>query len=464
MLDQVVILAGGVGSRLKEVLGDLPKPMLKIGGKPLLEHQIIIARRYGAKKFLLLTGFNPEPIIDYFGDGRKWSVSISYSQEKSPLGTAGAVIHAFNSLERCFLVFYGDTIFNVDLRRFWKKHEQTGASVTLLVHPNDHPFDSDLIELDDSGWVKKIYPCPRPKGVWLQNLVNAGMYVINRDALNSWYCLEAKVDFAKDLFPEMVRQEVRIYGYNSPEYIKDVGTPKRYHQVTNDLDNNKFWRGSIDSPKPAIFLDRDGTLVEEVNHISTPDQLAIIEGVEEAVREINNSEHYAIVITNQPVIARGDCTTDSLKLIHNKLETLLGEKGAYLDRIYYCPHHPDRGFPRERKELKGNCICRKPNTGMIEQAVSDLNIEKSNSWFIGDSSVDMETARRSGIKGVVVRTGHGGEDGKYNAESDFEFYSLSNAVEFYIQNLSQTSRNMQKLDKNWETRSNPIDWRTGAFR
>ena len=152
----------------------------------------------------------------------------------------------------------------------------------------------------------------------------------------------------------------------------------------------------------------------------------------EAVRRLNRSRYLAVLASNQPVVARGDVDEQGLKLIHNRLEQLLGRDHAYLDAIYYCPHHPDRGFPGERPEYKIACNCRKPATGMIEQAVAEMNIEPADSWMIGDTSVDVETAARANLRSVLLGTGHGGRDGRYPRRPDFQFPTLGEAVDFIL--------------------------------
>src|SRR5207244_1984076 len=124
------------------------------------------------------------------------------------------------------------------------------------------------------------------------------------------------------------------------------------------------------------------------------------------------------------------CREEDVQRIHNKLETLLGREHAFVDRIYFCPHHPDAGFKGERKDLKIRCNCRKPATGMIRCAATDLNLDLSRSWLIGDTTSDVQTAKNAGLKSILVRTGHAGRDGKYAAQSDFVFDTLAEAVDF----------------------------------
>ena len=408
---QLVIIAGGKGTRLKERLGDLPKPMVEIGGKPLLEHQILLAREHGITDILLLTGHGAHHIEQRFGDGSRWGVRIRYHRESKPLGTAGAVLDAFPQLQDRFLVMYGDTMLNVDLRRLLNAHPES-ASATLFLHPNDHPQDSDLVEIDSSHKVIAMHPYPHPPNRYFANLVNAALYVMQKEPLRSWYEDRDQhtypLDFGKHLFPALLSQGAYLYGYVSREYIKDAGTPVRLDRVIGHYRSGRIQNGSLATPVPAIFLDRDGTLNDDKGWLNSPDQLSLLPTAGEAVRRINEAGYLAVVITNQPVIARGECTEEGLKLIHNKLDWLLGEYNAYLDGLYYCPHHPDKGFAGERPELKFVCECRKPASGLLEQADRDMNIDRSRSWMIGDRDADVQAATAFGIRSVLVRTGRMG--------------------------------------------------------
>jgi mannose-1-phosphate guanylyltransferase / phosphomannomutase len=135
--------------------------------------------------------------------------------------------------------------------------------------------------------------------------------------------------------------------------------------------------------------------------------MELIPGAAEAIRRLNEAGFLVIVVTNQPVVARGDCAPDVLRLIHNKMETLLGREHAWIDALYFCPHHPDKGFPGEVAELKVDCACRKPKTGLFESAVRDWNVSLAGSFGIGDSRRDVIAARRMGIATIGVKTGRG---------------------------------------------------------
>jgi histidinol-phosphate phosphatase family protein len=437
-MKQAIILAGGAGTRLRDRLGDLPKPMIPIAEKPLLEHQVELAKKHGFTDLVFFVHHRAELIQEHFGDGAKWGVRIRYVIERVPLGTAGAVLAGLEHLTERFIVLYGDTMVNVDLGRIWKAHEEANADATLLLHPNNHPLDSDLVEVDSASRVTAFHNRPHPEGRWFQNLVNAGLYVLDKKALTacaSHFAPRAThiLDFGKDLFPEMLRAGATLLGYNSPEYIKDIGTPDRYDRVCGEFANGTIARSSLATPQRAVFLDRDGTLIVDRDNLRSTDGLELLPGVADAIRELNHHAWRAVVVTNQPVIAKGWATEVDLQNIHNKLETQLGIEHAFLDRIYHCPHHPDAGFEGERKELKIRCDCRKPDIGMIKNAVTDLSIDLSQSWLIGDTTTDIQTAKNAGLRSILVRSGAAGKDGKHFVSADLACEDLPAAVKLILE-------------------------------
>ena len=427
-MKQALILAGGLGTRLRARLGDLPKPMIPIAGRPLLEHQIELCRRHDFTDILIFACYRADLIEAHFGDGGRWGVRIAYVLEREPLGTAGAVLAGFDRLADEFAVLYGDTMLNVDLTRLAEAHARSQADATLLLHPNNHPLDSDLVETDAAGWVTAFHNRPHPADRWFQNLVNAGLYMLTKSALTPWVGGGVKLDFGKDLFPALLRGGARLLGYNSPEYIKDIGTPERYDKICAEFARGVVESSSLATAQRAVFLDRDGTLIADKDCLRSADGLELLPGVAEAVRELNHHGWRAIVVTNQPVVAKGWCSEAELQNIHNKLETCLGREHAFLDRIYFCPHHPERGFPGERAELKIDCACRKPAVGMIQRAAADLNLDLAQCWLVGDTTTDLQTAKNAGLRSVLVRTGAGGADGKFAVTPAFAADNLPAAV------------------------------------
>ena len=435
-IDVAVIMAGGKGSRLRSITNDeIPKPMVPVDGKPLLEYQVGKLKSYGIKKIVMIVGHLGEKIVDHFKGGKNFGVEIDYIFEKEPLGTAGAFYYLKDKIDaKDFMLVFGDVFFDMDFDRMEDFHFKNSALTTLLAHPNGHPYDSDLIRMDDTGRVIGFDSKHNVRDYWYDNMVNAGMYIINRKLLDL-VKEPVKTDFEKDILANQVKLGASIYAYHTPEYVKDVGTVDRINATVEELKSGLIQSKNLKNKQRAIFIDRDGTINVSKGFISKADDLELIPGSIEAIKAINKSGALAIVITNQPVIARGECSFEELHNIHNKLKTLLGEKGAFVDDIFYCPHHPDKGFEGEVPELKFDCECRKPKTGMIDESVKKYNIDLSKSYMVGDSTMDLETARNAGIKSVLVDTGFAGNDGKYDRSCDIEAKNLFDAVEKIIKDF-----------------------------
>lgn len=431
---QAVILAGGKGTRLAERLKGRPKPLVLVGGVPLLQRQIDALVRHGVDDIVVLVNHAADQIEAFF-QKEPPAVPVRLVNDGEPRGTAGAVLACLDLLADRFIVVYGDTLFDLDVTHMLACHKSSGADVTLLLHPNDHPADSDLVELDDMGRVTRFHGYPHPAGVDFRNLVNAAFYIVEKRVLEPWRGAKPPYDFAKDLFPRMLDGGVRIEGYVSFEYIKDLGTPGRLDKVERHLATGVVERASRLQAQRAVFLDRDGTLNELRDYVRQPDDLVMLPGAAEAVRQFNNAEFRVVIVTNQPVLARGECSFQTLRAIHNRLESRLGEAGAYIDGLYFCPHHPHRGFHGEVVELKQTCQCRKPEIGMILEAAASMNIDLSASWLVGDSTSDIVAAHRAGLRSVLVLTGEGGRDGKYPDEADFVCPDLAAAARLIIDTL-----------------------------
>lgn len=413
---KVVIMAGGRGTRISSVASDIPKPMIKIEGKPVLEHEIECLRDQGFTDIILTVSHLGNIIMDYFKDGSQLGVHIEYFFEEEPLGNAGALFKIKDKLTEDFLLLNADAVFDVDFNRFVEYHKSHGGLVTLFTHPNSHPYDSGLIIADEKGAVLQWLAKEDNRPEFYRNRVNAGLHVISPKVLDV-EINTPKVDLDRQLLKPLSGTG-QMYAYDSPEYIKDMGTPERYESVCKDFHNGKVQAKNLHNKQKAIFLDRDGVINKYVGFLRDINEFELIEGVPEAVKTINESGYLAIVVTNQPVIARGEVTYEELHEIHNKMETLLGKEGVYLDAIYYCPHHPHKGYEGEIPELKFDCDCRKPKPGMLLKAAEDFNIDLKQSWMIGDSESDIAAGKTAGCKTAFI-----GE-----SETDISYKNLLDAI------------------------------------
>lgn len=406
---KVVIMAGGKGTRISSIASDIPKPMIKVEGIPVLEREIICLRDQGFKDIILTVGHLGNIIVDYFSDGSKFGVNIEYYYEKEPLGNAGALFKIKDKLTEDFLLLNGDAIFNIDFNRMVKYHKEKGGLVTLFTHPNSHPYDSGLIYVDENMSVTKWSTKEDERPEFYKNRVNAGLHVISPKVLDAQIDTP-KIDLDRQLLKPLANTG-KMFAYDSPEYVKDMGTPERYYSVCEDFKKGIVENKNLKNKQKAIFLDRDGTINKYVGFLRNINDFELIDGVSEAIKLINHSDYLAIVVTNQPVIARGEVTISELNEIHNKMETLLGKEGAYIDAIYYCPHHPHKGYEGEIPELKIECDCRKPKPGMLLKAAENFNIDLENSWMIGDDERDIECGKNANCKTALV-----GKNNECNAD------------------------------------------------
>ena len=392
---KIVIMAGGKGTRIAQVNATVPTPMIPIEGKPILEYQIETLKNQGYTDIILIVGHMGNVIQEYFGDGAEFGVQISYIIEEQPLGTAGALYFLKDEIKDDFLLLNGDIIFDVNIQKFLEYHCKQGTVATILTHPNSHPYDSGIIIADEKkrviNWLHK-----EDERLWYKNRVNAGLHMLSPRIFDLFTEVK-KCDLDRDILKPLIKDR-ELSVYDSPEYIKDMGTPDRYYAVIEDIKSGKVSAKNLKNKQKAIFLDRDGTINKYVGFLTDINEFELLDGVADAIQMINESGYLAIVVTNQPVIARGEVSVGELQEIHNKMETLLGQSGAYIDDIFYCPHHPHKGYEGERPEYKIECECRKPKPGMLFAAAEKYNIDLRESWMIGDGENDIEAGRNAGCK------------------------------------------------------------------
>ena len=416
---KTVIMAGGRGTRIRSIAKDIPKPMIKINGIPVLEHEIRSLKKQGFNEIIITVSYMASVIKEYFGNGSSLGVDITYFEEEQPLGNAGALFLLRKQLDSDFLLINSDVMFDVDFSRFVDYHKKKRGLVTLFTHPNSHPFDSALIAADQEGSVEDWFTKEEKRPYYYKNRVNAGLHIMSPMVLDMWTesegnikqnaALPLKVDLDRQILKPLAGTG-KMFCYDSPEYVKDMGTPERFFMVEKDFISGVVNRKNLLNKQKAVFLDRDGTINIYKGFLTDIESFELVDGIGDAICRLNEEGYLVIVVTNQPVVARGELSFEKLHEIHRKMETMLGLKGAYLDGIYVCPHHPDKGYIGEISELKIDCECRKPKPGLLLRAANDFNVELEESWMIGDSENDIEAGRAAGCKTVFIGSGDFGQD------------------------------------------------------
>jgi histidinol-phosphate phosphatase family protein len=426
MIKQAVILAGGLGTRMRDVTS-AAKCLLKIRGKSILEWQVKFFAEQGVSEFLLLLGHSAHDVLREAATiAEKYEVDIEGEVEDQPLGTGGALLHALPRTKEFFFLTHGDLILNTHLRGLTDAIRSAESDISLLYHPTNHPDDSDLIQVRNHDRVAKIVTKPHDEYLG-RSLGNAGVYAFKQKVLIEYFRnLEAGVgrcDLDRQLLPSLLTNQAQIAAIRNVGFVKDIGTPERFDYVETN------WDSLMDVPRkrPAIFLDRDGTLNELHGFITKPEQIKLMEDAAPVVEEFRRLGFWTLVITNQPVIARGEVSVEELDEIHGKVERELLKNRTIVDDFFYCPHHPEAGFEGEVSALKVACKCRKPEVGLIERAQAIYPIDMSHSWMIGDSWRDVQLAKAVGIRSIILS-----EDGHVSA--DFRARSLTQALEIVKEN------------------------------
>ena len=329
-------------------------------------------------------------------------------------------------LDDRFLVVLGDLFTAVDWHALTRRAEEDGGLATLLVHRTDHAADSDLVVLADDDRVlewqargpeREHEAVPRRPPI-----ANAGAGVFDCAILET-----IPRDRPSDLFGEIVRQRVDnrapIFGYRSSEYIRDIGTPSRLEAVATDRR-----LGCTQRRADLVLLDRDGVLVEDPGIGPAPRSLRLLPGAADAVAELNRAGCRVAVVTNQGGVARGLLTADELERLHDDLRRQLAARGATLDAIYVCPHHPETYHGEGHPELRGPCTCRKPSPGLVERALRELGARAWRTAVVGDRTCDLQLAANAGLPGIAVATGAGCHDAAYPARASWRTADLPAAA------------------------------------
>jgi len=401
---KAIILCAGKGERLRPIANNIPKPMISINNKPVLEYLILLCKKHGINEIAINTSYLPEKIKEYFGDGNKWDVKIKYSYEPELLGTAGALnnFRDFFNTEESFFVIYGDQVTDIDLTKLMERHKGKGGILTTAVRKKSiSKPPASLIFTNENLKITKMIEKPS-KELFKElckdfYLSNSGIYACKPEILK--FIPEGISDFAYDIFPKII-EEKQMFAFMIDEYyFREIGKIEKYKLAKNELESGKFNLNFLMNNKmeKAIFLDKDGTINENIyetdGRLMSPanvKQIKILNYAKEGIDEMKKLGFKIIVITNQPGLAFGYISPIKFQEMTEYLKKELG-----VDELYYCPHHPSKG---KVQEFVKECDCRKPQPALIQEAAKDFNIDISKSYMVGDSLSDVKTGDNAGVK------------------------------------------------------------------
>jgi D,D-heptose 1,7-bisphosphate phosphatase len=425
-LRQAVILCGGKGTRLGDAARYVPKPLVPIHGRPVLDYLIERLVAAGIDDIILAAGHLGQ-VIEAAYRSHPHRAQIRVIVEQTPLGTAGALRLIERELQESFVVAYGDIFVDFEVAPLLATHASRRALATLLVRTSDHPWDSHLVAHDEGLRITEFI-VHRTPGRLYRNVANAAFYAVSRDILR-WIPVGQPCDFGENVFPAALAagQTVQAHYLREDEFVKDMGTPTRLAQVGEYLVERAAAVQARRHRRPVktLLLDRDGTLNVEAGLLRRPEDLVLLPGVADAMARLKAAELKLIVVTNQPVIARGGATVEALDAIHRRLRVeTAGAGGETIDAIYYCPHHPETHFGQGVAELRRACRCRKPAPGLIFQAMREQAIDLAGAVMIGDRATDIRAGIAAGVRTVLVGPAPAREREAAQCSPDASFDSL----------------------------------------
>lgn len=410
-------------------MGGIPLPLLPVAGKPVLQYQLEMLAKQGFPEVIVCGGPFTEAIRAFAGNGSLFGLRIDYAEEKDVPGNAGRLKRLEKYLRDDFLLLHADTLLYMDLNRLVQFHHTRGADATLLAQAHERPSEYDLLETDARHRLTGFHPRPHKPGAFYRNLADTGIYVFSPRVFD--FIETARNSEFSDVFSRMLR-EADVYTYHSTEYVRSLSRTQDLESVATDIRSGRMKHNSYFYPQKAIFLDRDGVINPDSDFIKSPEEFELYPYTAAAIQRINQSGYAAVVVTNQSAVARNLCTEADLRRIHDKMETRLGEQGAKVDDIRYCPHHPDRDPVFGSSSYRIDCDCRKPKPGMLLQAADAFHISLADSFMIGDSDRDKEAGKRAGCITIGVRSGKGCADLK--TDPDYLFEDLAESVDFILDN------------------------------
>lgn len=376
-VNQAVILAGGYGTRLRPFTDTSPKPMYPFEGKPFLEYLIEQVKSFGIEEIVLLLGYLPEVIMDYFGGGEKWGVQITYSVTPVEYETGLRLLNAKDLIQDAFLLMYCDNYCPIDFEILKQLYCESDALLLFTAYRNRDQYTKSNLKVGVDGRVE-VYDKKRVTP-GLQG-VDIGYAIVNKKVFD--YLPQNNHNFEAVLYPLLVKEQKLFAVFTEHRYYS-VGSWERIELTKRFFSNQKY-----------IFLDRDGTLnvrPPKACYVEKPEDFVWLPGAKEAIKKLNEAGFKVLLVSNQPGLARGRLTEEMLFSIHTKMQEELHEIGAEIERIYYCPHNWDEG-----------CDCRKPKPGMFYQAQKEYSLNLRKCLMIGDDERDIKAGQAAGCRSILV--------------------------------------------------------------
>jgi len=397
---KALLLAGGLGTRLRPLTETIPKCLIPIAGRPLLDYWVQYLAEAGIVEARINTHAHAERVRDYIesvnASGR---LRLVEAHEPELLGSAGTVAANAELADgaETVVILYADNLSDLDLRPLLAYHRRHGDPLTMVLFRAPDPRACGIVELDAQDRIVSFVEKPeRPKS----DLANAGLYVLDAAAYRAIAAMRA-FDLGFDVLPQFVG---RMRGWVWGGYFRDVGTHQALEQARHDAatvfpEAARTGRGG-GAVRPAVFLDRDGTLIEHVPYLSDPALVRLLPGAAEALVRLRRAGFACVLVTNQSAIGRGMLTVERLEEIHAELDRQLAARGAALDAVYYCPVAPD-GDDRSVVE----CPDRKPGPGMLLRAAAERKLDLAASWMVGDLISDVLAGLNAGCRSILVHSG-----------------------------------------------------------
>lgn len=398
---QVVVLMGGLGTRLKEYTKECPKPLVEVEGRPFFDYSLKLLIHHGFRKFLFLIGYRAEMIEEYYGDGSSLGISITYCYDgKELLGTGGAVRRAYDLLEDDFLLMYGDSFMDIDyeetLYRYFEGKSR-GMQALMTVLKNGNRFDKSNVIMDGTEikLYDKINMTPE------MDYIDYGVCVYEKKLFDDF---EPDVKFDIAILQNRLSLDKKIAAHIVTKRFYEIGSPESLNEF------REYVKHRFNEKHPAVFLDRDGVLNEivfndDIEQMDSPQKLSEFKQFPEAadaIRKIKEKGYYVFLATNQPGAAKGKSKLKTLYDINTKFCEQLSEQGIDIDGVFMCPHYPKMSEKTTEKFLIKTCDCRKPKPGLLLEPKDIYNIDYESSYMIGDSFTDIVAGQAAGVKTIFI--------------------------------------------------------------